>query len=636
MVVFLRRVAFAVSLLAVLVAPALASPPTSVASPDVARYLKVPAVSGPAISPDGTRVAYLSNRSGTAQIWLVSVSGGAPRQLTAFDDRVGFASWSPDGRTLAFGKDEKGNERFQLHLLDVESGRVTDLTRTPPSIFKFGGWSPDGRHVAWASNARNPAFFDTYVYTLASGQARLVRQADETVGVAGWSPDGRQLVLRRDLSNLDNELMLLDLGSGHTRLLTPHQGEADYSSICWPTGSRTIYLVTNQDSDTARIAALDVDKGALRFIGPSRRWDVDLLRVSRDGRRVAWDVNENGVSHVFTAPLEEMNRAVETRRGLGVLTELTLSDDGSRAALGWTGPRSPSSVALLDPPSGGVQPLVQAELDAPMAAGLVEPVLVDYPSFDGRRIPAIFYRPQGEGRHPVIISVHGGPEGQERPVWNGLYQYLAACGYGVLAPNIRGSVGYGKVYTHLDDVGRRGDAIEDVARATTWLAAQPSVDGKHLAVMGGSYGGYMTLAQVAFNPTLFAAAVDVVGISNFETFLANTGPWRRKQRIAEYGDPDKDLEVLRRFSPIHKVADIRTPLMVIQGAQDPRVPKSEADQMVASLRKLGRPVTYLVFDNEGHGLARMANRIEAYTAVSRFFDRWLREQPEQSPGKGTP
>lgn len=641
MVGSLRILAFTVLFIAAIASPLSAAPAPSPAPsptpsstpPDVSRYLNVRSAASPAISPDGSRVAYLSNQSGTAQLWLISAEGGAPRQLTRYDDRVAFAAWSPNGRTLAFAKDASGNERFQLFLLDVESGTVTDISCRPDAIFKFGGWSPDGRQIAWASNVRNPAFFDVYVHTVATGESKRVHQADETLGVSCWSPDGRALVLRRDLSNLDNELRLLDLATGAVRVLTPHTGEADYASVCWPAGGRTLYLVSNQDSEFSHLATLDVDSGKLRFIGPDPKWDVDALRVSRDGRVAAWSVNEDGASRLYTAPLRDLSKARETPLGLGVLTEVSLSDDGARAALGWTSPRTPSSIALMSGSNQAVKTLVKPALTGVLESSLVEPVILRYPTFDGRQIPAIFYRPRGAGRHPVIISVHGGPESQERPTWSALYQYFAACGYGVLAPNIRGSVGYGKTYTHLDDVGLRGDAIEDVARAAAWLSVQPAVDGKRLAVMGGSYGGYMTLAQVAFNPTLFAAAVDVVGISNFETFLANTGPWRRKQRIAEYGDPDKDVAVLRRFSPIHKVGDIRTPLMVIQGAQDPRVPKSEADQMVASLRKLGRPVTYLVFDNEGHGLARLPNRIEAYTAVSRFFDTWLREQPHQ---KGTP
>lgn len=644
MVGSLRIVAVMMIVIAAIARPLSAAPapsptprsPLLSTPPDVSRYLNVRAASSPAISPDGSRVAYLSNQSGTAQLWLISADGGAPRQLTRYDDRVAYAAWSPDGRTLAFVKDASGNERFQILLLDVESGAVTDISRKSDAIFKFGGWSPDGRQIAWASNVRNPAFFDVYVHTVATGETRCVHQADETLGVSCWSPDGRELVLRRDLSNLDNELRLLDLATGATRVLTPHQGEADYSSVFWPAGGRTLSLVSNQGSEFSRLATFDLDRGTLRFVGPDSKWDVDALRVSQDGRVAAWTVNEDGASRLYTAPLCDLSKAREVPLGLGVVTEMSLSSDGGRAALGWTSPNTPSSIALMHGTDHQVKPLVKPALAGVPESSLVEPVIVRFPSFDGRQIPAIFYRPRGAGRHPVIISVHGGPEGQERPTWSALYQYFAACGYGVLAPNIRGSVGYGKAYSHLDDVGLRGDAIEDVARAAAWLSAQPEVDGKRLAVMGGSYGGYMTLAQVAFNPTLFAAAVDVVGISNFETFLANTGPWRRKQRIAEYGDPEKDLDVLRRFSPIHKVADIRTPLMVIQGAQDPRVPKSEADQMVASLRKLGRPVTYLVFDNEGHGLARLANRIEAYTAVSRFFDTWLREQPQQSPSKGNP
>lgn len=626
----LRIFALVLFLVGLLGLPAASAP----APVSIARYLEIRSASAPHISPDGTQVAYLSNASGTSQVWVVQSAGGTPRQLTQYDDRVTFVDWSPDGRTLVFGKDTKGNERTQLHLLDLASGRVTDLTRAPEVIHKFGGWSPNSRFLAWASNARKTAFFDVYVHDLERGETRQVRQADESISVAAWSPNGDALVLRRDVSNLASELLLLDLEHGRTRVLTAPVGEADYSSVCWPRGGRTIFLVTNQDHEFARLAALDADSGRLTFLGTRTSWDVTDLTMNADGRQAAWVTNENGVSRLRFGVLDRLDDARLIDLPAGVLTGLSLSDDGQRAAFGWTAPRTPSSIYVAADQGRTVLPLVVPKLDGIDAASLVEPAMITYPTFDGRAIPAIFYRPRGDARAPVVVSVHGGPEGQERPVWSGFYQYLAACGYGVLAPNIRGSVGYGKTYTHLDDVALRGDAIEDVARAAAWLRSQSDVDGTHLAVMGGSYGGYMTLAQVAFHPDLFAAAVDIVGISNFETFLANTGAWRRKYRIAEYGDPERDREVLRRFSPIHKVADIRTPLMVIQGAQDPRVPKSEADQMVASLRARGQTVIYLVFDNEGHGLSKLSNRIEAYTVLTRFLDTCLRgNPPERVPSR---
>ena len=627
MFLYVRRLALAgVALLSLsAAAPAAPSPasPSSTSSPAVARYLEVRAASAPAISPDGTRVAYLSNMSGTFQIWLIDTKGGPPRQLTSFDDKVGFVSWSPDGRTLAFGKDEKGNERTQIHLLDVASGKVTAVTQNPKAIHTFGGWSPDGKRLAWASNARNVAFFDAYVYDVAAGQSRCVRQTDETCVVAGWAGSDA-VVVRRENTNLDADLLLQPVNGGDARLLTPHKGEAEYASVNVPKGQQTLYCVTNQDREHAGLAAIDLQTGVFRWLTSQERWSVSDLVMSRDGARAAVVRNENGASVLRLCEANDLAHGRAVSLPLGVLTGLSFSESGAGAAFGLTAPRQPASVWRLDTATGKSVALVTPALNGIAPDTLVEPSRVTFPTFDGRSIPALFYRPRGEGRHPVIISVHGGPEAQERPVWNGLYQYFTSRGYAVLAPNIRGSLGYGKTYTHLDDARLRGDAIEDVARAVAWLRAQPDVNGEKIAVMGGSYGGYMTLAQVAFHPELYAAAVDIVGISNFETFLANTGPWRRKLRIAEYGDPDKDREALRRFSPIHKVADIRAPLMVIQGANDPRVPKSEADQMVASLRGLNRTVVYLVFDDEGHGLAKLPNRIKAYTEVSRFFDTWLK------------
>jgi dipeptidyl aminopeptidase/acylaminoacyl peptidase len=268
----------------------------------------------------------------------------------------------------------------------------------------------------------------------------------------------------------------------------------------------------------------------------------------------------------------------------------------------------------------------------------VEPERVWYRSFDGRMIPALLYLPEAGGPQgaaggvaprAVMMSIHGGPESQERPMFSSVYQYLLHRGYGILAPNIRGSTGYGKAYVYMDNARKRGDAIQDVVYAVRYLSSRADVDAKRIGIMGGSYGGYMTLAAVAFHPKLWAAAIDIVGIANFESFLANTGPWRRKLRIAEYGDPEKDLEYLRKFSPIHKVDDIVAPLMVIHGKQDPRVPASEAEQIVASMKARGRPVEFLLFEDEGHGLAKLPNRIKAYTAMGDFLDKYLSGQNQK-------
>lgn len=621
---------------------------SSVAEPpdapfSLTRYLNVKVSTAPSISPDGKQIVYLSNETGVTQIWRVAADGGKPHRLTDFPDRITFVVWSPDGTRLAFGKDDRGNERTQIFVMDVAGGTITPLTDAPQAIHVWGGWSNDGRMVTWASNARNAAFFDVYVHDLTSGRTRMVLQVDDTFSPVAWSPDDKQLVVRRDVTNLDSELYLLDIASGEKRLLTPHKGEATYASVNWPRGGTRLYFLSNQDREYIGIDTLDVGSGQMEHLDGGRlqgfpKTDASDLLVSPNREWMAWISNEEGYGKLYIRHLlgmEDLITQLETNAlsfgrevplPPGVQTGLSMSRRRPCLALGWQGSSRPSTIWTVAMVTASAQEVTRTDFQGISQDSLVEPRLVHYASFDQRKIPAFLYLPRASAPHagyPVILSVHGGPEGQERPVWSGLYQYFLHRGYAILAPNIRGSLGYGKTYTHLDDARKRGDAIEDVARAVTYLDSLTDVDARRVAIMGGSYGGYMTLAQVAFHPELYAAAVDIVGFSNFETFLKNTGPWRRKLRIAEYGDPEKDKEFLYRLSPIHKVGDIRAPLMVIQGAQDPRVPKSESDQMVASLRGLGRPVEYMVFEDEGHGLARLSNRIKAYTAIADFLDKYL-------------
>jgi len=254
----------------------------------------------------------------------------------------------------------------------------------------------------------------------------------------------------------------------------------------------------------------------------------------------------------------------------------------------------------------------------------VEPEVIRYKSFDLLEVPALLYLPEGgEGRHPAVVWIHGGPEGQSRPVFQPVIQFFVQRGYAVLAPNIRGSTGYGRRYHMMDDKRLRGDAIKDIAAAAAWLEAHRRVDGKRLAAMGGSYGGYMTLAALAFHPDLWAAGVDIVGISSFRSFLKNTGAWRQTHRASEYGDPVADAEFLDSISPLTVADRITAPLFVVQGANDPRVPRSEAEQIVQNLKSRGRAVDYLVFDDEGHGVVKLSNRIKAYGAIADFLDKYL-------------
>ncbi len=627
----------AAALLATLAAPALAHPPAgTVHGPHQAakapvypiqQYLQIRSASGGTFTPDGKDLMFATNITGVSQLWRVAAAGGWPHQATFFEDSVRWSSRPPRGDKMLFGKDKGGNERVQLHLIRPDGTGHVQLTDNPKAIHAFGGWSPDGKAITYASNARNEAYFDIYTMDLATRRARRVLQHDGTNYAAAWSPDGRYLVFSRVDTPSNSNLWLLDLRTGHTRLLTPHQGNADYSPAGFGRDGR-LYLTTDQGREFTGLASMDVRSGRMRFLTPDVA-DVEGVALNDQATRLTWLVNREGYSEAWVAGLGAAGAHKLPNLPKGVLSSPDWAPDGRRLSLTFSGPAHTYDVWTYDLATSRFAQVTNSALAGVPRESFVAPSLVRYPSFDGRKIPAFLYLPKGarrDGKLPTIVYVHGGPEGQERPDFASSFQYYISRGYALFALNIRGSVGYGRTYTHLDDVRKRKDAIRDVEHAVKWLRGSGWADPAKHVVMGGSYGGYMTLACLTMQPELWAAGVDTVGMSNLETFLENTGPWRRPLREAEYGSLARDRDFLREVSPIHHVHKIKAPLMVIQGANDPRVPKSEADQMVATLRAKGHPVEYLLFADEGHGVAKLPNRIKSFTATAAFLDKYVKGQ----------
>ena len=609
----------------------------------IERYLNIRSATGPTLSPRGDRVAFLMNTTGTAQIWMVDAAGGWPEQLTFYADRVDFVRWSPDGAGLVFGKSRGGDENAQLYWMAADGTRVRALTDAPKIRHNFGGFSPDGRRIAYASNRRDPNFFDVYVMDLGTAREELVYQQDGSNGVAVWSPDGRSLIVSRsnEQLSLDNDLFLVELATKTATHLTPHTGAAQFSDVHFARDGRALILAANADGEWLRLSRLDL---ATRKMTPleDSEWDTDATALSRDGRLLAYTLNRDGFSELYVrgvspdGTLAARPAPVELP-GKGTVSGLEFSPDATRLALAFSGARSNPNVWLYNTLGRTLSQVTRASLAGVAQTSFVEPELVRYKTFDGRDIPAWYYRPEPSARGaasqgtanaagglPVIVSVHGGPEGQERPGFNAVYQYFLSRGYAVLAPNVRGSTGYGKTFTHLDDVKLREDSVKDLAAAAEWLKTQGNADPRRIAVMGGSYGGYMVLAAVTLYPDLWSAAVEMFGIANFETNLRNTSGYRRKQREREYGTLANDLDFLKSVSPIYKVDRIRAPLFVLQGRNDPRVPYTESEQIVKALRDRNRPVEYLLFEDEGHGFVKLANRLTLYPRVVEFLDRHMK------------
>ncbi|MDS0281197.1 S9 family peptidase [Haloarcula onubensis] len=592
---------------------------------DLERYLNVRSAYGASVGPDG-RLAFLLNTTGVGQVWTLDEPGAWPEQRTFYDEPVGFVSYSPTRPELVFGMDEGGNERTQLYRLD-DDGHITELTAMPDAKHRWGGWGPEGDRFAFASNRRDEAVFDVYVQPRdgTGDDAELVYEGDGWFTVSGFSPDGDKLAIGEAHSSFDQDVYVLDIESGERTHLTPHDGDVRYSSVSWGPDGDALYLVTDTDSDTLELARLSLD-GAIETVRDGGEWNIDGVAIDQDSGRLAYSRNVEGYNEItvgaFDGPTDIDEFPTPDLPG-GLAGGVTWGPEADRFAVSVTGRTVNTNVFVVETATGEAEQWTHAATAGIPRETFVEPEVVRFASFDGREIPALFSLPpgaDGDGDTPVIVDIHGGPESQRRPSFAGLTQYFLSRGYAVLEPNVRGSTGYGKAYTHLDDVEKRMDSVKDLRAGVDWLHDHPAVDPDRVVAMGGSYGGFMVLAALTEYPDLWAAGVDVVGIANFVTFLENTGEWRRELREAEYGSLAEDREFLESISPIHSADRIAAPLFVLHGANDPRVPVGEAEQIAAEVESHGVPVEMTIFDDEGHGISKRENRIDAYTRVVDFLD----------------
>ncbi|MDS0293475.1 S9 family peptidase [Halogeometricum luteum] len=594
---------------------------------DIERYLNVRSAYGVSFGPDGERLSFLMDTTGVPQVWTVDGPGAWPEQRTFYDERVTFASWSPENPELVFGMDEGGNERQQLHRYDPVTGEIADLTGMPDAKHRWGGWSHDGERFAFTSNRRDESVFDVYVQGRGeTGEAaELVREGDGWLTVGGWSPDDSKLIVSEAYSNFDQDVSVLDVTTGETTHLTPHEGTVRFQSASWGPDGENLYLVSDRESDTLDLWRVNVDSGEFSLVAEDDEWEIEGVAVDQESRRVVYSTNVDGYTELAVGELTGKDRIdayAVPDLPRGVAGGVSFSPDGDRFAVTLTRSSDTTNVYVVDAKTGGAEQWTRAATAGIPRDTFVDPELVRFPTFDGREIPAFFSLPStdhGDGETPVIVDIHGGPESQRRPSFNAVKQYFLANGYAVFEPNVRGSAGYGKAYGHLDDVENRMDSVADIEAGVEWLHDHPAVDPDRIVAMGGSYGGFMVLAAMTEYPDLWAAGVDIVGIANFVTFLENTGDWRRELREAEYGSLEDDREFLESISPINNVEKIRAPLFVLHGENDPRVPVGEAHQIV---EKAGEhvPVRELIFADEGHGFTKRENRIEAYEAIVGFLD----------------
>ena len=618
---------------------------------EIDRYLNIRSAYGAAFGPDGERLSFLMDTTGTAQVWTLEEPQAWPEQRTFYDERVTFASWSPERPELIFGMDEGGNERAQLFRLDAETGVIENLTAMPDSKqrsgsgghndprariarakHRWGGWSHDGDRFAFASNRRDESAFDIYVQERGEigDEATLVCEGDGWLSLSGWSPDDSRLLVSQAYSNFDQDLYVLDLEADEPALehLTPHEGNVRYQSASWAPDGEGIYLVTDEgDSDTLYLAYLDLESGEFDTVVEGDGWNVDGIALDDETGRFVYSRNVEGYTELTVGEFDaddptEFETFPEPELPGGISGGVSFDPDAERFALSTTGDTVNTNVFVVDVETGEVERWTDAPTAGIPRASFDDSELVHVESFDGLEVPAFLTLPDDaeEGATPVIVDIHGGPESQRRPSFSSVKQYFVDRGYAYFEPNVRGSAGYGADYAALDDVRKRMDSVADIEACVEWLHDHPAVDPDRIAAKGGSYGGFMVLAALTEYPDLWAAGIDVVGIANFVTFLENTGDWRRELREAEYGSLEEDREFLEDISPTTNIEQIDAPLFVLHGENDPRVPVGEAEQIAEKAEQQGVPVRKLIFDDEGHGFSKLENRLEAYSAIAEFLD----------------
>ncbi len=612
----------------------------------ISRYLNTRASYFPSFTSDGKQIAFITDITGVPQVWKVrffpdSESELWPDQLTFTPERVNGVWYSPAlGNTrLIFDRDVGGDEKMQLFLLSPDGDVSTCLTeRHEKARHIFGEWSKDGTQILYAANRRDPGLFDLYLQPI-EDEAILVWRNDEPGFLFNltFSPDEERALLTRMSSSFRHDLIEVNLVSREARIISPSDEETRFDAICYAPDGDSVFINTDLGSDFLHIDRLDLKGGEIENV-VSDKWDAEFMTLSPDGRFLAYDLNVDGASELKVLDLTTGNtRSAPMKSSSSGTTawwdeRLLFSADSQFLAFSYTSAIRTSDIYVWDMAGDRVHAVTRSSHGGVPVDSFSSPEAVHYPTFDSRspngvkRIPAWYFKPHGKQSSPapVILYAHGGPESQFRPVFNPLIQFILNHGYAVLAPNVRGSTGYGKVYSHLDDVEMRMNSVADLAHAATWLKDQPDIDGNRLVIYGGSYGGFMVLSALTTYPDLWAAGVDIVGISNFVTFLENTSDYRRAHREAEYGSLESDREFLESISPSNHLDAIEVPLMVIHGVNDPRVPLGEAEQIVDALTKRGIHVQFLKFEDEGHGLSKLKNKLVAFPAIVDFLDKHLR------------
>jgi len=583
--------------------------------------------------PDNEGV-FISTRFGdVGQLHVVDKPLGMRKQVTFFDEPIGSVSVQPNGELIAFTMDSGGSENAQIYVMNPENGRtvlVSDGESRNGSVL----WSRDGEKIAFGTTRRNGASNDVWIMDYKyPEQAKMVFASPDGTSwtPADWSKDSSKILLQNYISVTSSRIFIVDTQTGESELVSNNEDSSNLA-LAFGASGRGFFFLTDQFGQFRQLAYKSLTNGRIKIISEAIPWNIEGFAISKDRKKAAFTANEGGFSVLYLMDARSFKFKKVEMKNKGLIGGIKFSDDGKKLGLSLNNAKSPSETHIVNLGKRNLDYLDVIQWTESEVGGLntdefVQPNLISFKSFDNLEVPAFIYKPKDVKEPvPVIITIHGGPESQYRPRFSSsIQQWVKRLGAAVIAPNVRGSNGYGKDYLKMDNGFKREDSVKDIGALLDWVKTQPDLDSDRVAVIGGSYGGYMVLASAVYYSDQLVGAVDRVGISNFVTFLKNTEDYRRDLRRVEYGD-ERDPEMrafLEKISPNNNVAEIDIPMLVIQGENDPRVPVTESEQVVEALRKEGKTVWYMNALNEGHGFRKKENSDVSQQVTLMFFEKYL-------------
>ena len=593
----------------------------------------------PTWSPDGKSVAFISNMSGRNNLWTVPAEGGWPVQLTVSDQRQTSPAWSPDGKWIAYQSDYDGDEQWDIFLVSPKTGKVVNLTQTREIAELNPTWSPDGRYLAYEVKPKTSAAYEIDIYDMVMREVKHITTntpQDKRNSNPIWTKDGAYIIYTQEnAKGTDSNIFMASVTRAKTTLLTPHEGEQLYFandiSTLGMSDAQTVLLTSNAENGYDNIGLLlvgnrgDPNPGSITWLTKDK-WEIRGHEFSPDGKHITFSANVDGNEDIYLYDLAT-GKSTELAIPKGVNEpaggHTAFTSDGQRLLYYHNGPTAPGDLWVYHLGTGKSTQLTHSLVAGVRSEDMVEPYLVHYPSRDGKwTISAFLYVPFNmarNGQNAAIVYIHGGPTSQTMNSFNRFVQFAANQGYIVLAPNYRGSTGYGKEFQQANLFDMGGGDLQDVLAGVDWIKQTGHLDPKKIAVMGGSYGGYLSMMAVTKAPEVWAAGVPIVPFVNWFTEIENEDPVLQQSDLATMGDPVKNKALYEERSPINFIDQVKAPLLLLAGGHDPRCPKSETEQVVAAIKKRGGIVDSKIYENEGHGFARVENQIDAYKRVADFL-----------------